>query len=443
MQEAVAALAADGDAAYEGLDTPEWRCDWDGIFRNIARPMDGWDFRKRRQLQQLTSWPAVEKAFHEDDRLSYQIDTLVGTIQGGIRMEAYNFAMHVLPRPSELNRANSVFEQRYAELDAYLIADELEFKALWPLPGLIVADMPIELETGVALDAMSDSELTTALRTEIRRLPFPGQILLQAEPEDRTCIRYRYCLAKRIGRNEEDDSTQGQELEQRLQDIRATIEEALALVLPEPFMTVGRFGVTGEQWSPSSGGVHYHQATMPRSAHWRRVEMNAKHLSELQEIWRQVSRRGLLIRHKGLALALRRLSYQAQRERPEDELLDIMIAAEALYLVGLGKESYRGELRYRLALRAAIWTDEHKLGFTKHEVLKLMQSAYDSRSAVAHGGSPDPKEMKIKGQRVELPELVKATRAVVATGCRKALTTAIESGAGWPPDWDALVLSGR
>ena len=182
---------------------------------------------------------------------------------------------------------------------------------------------------------------------------------------------------------------------------------------------------------------------MSRSAHWRRVEMNAKHLSELQEIWRQVSRRGLLTRHKGLALALRRLSYQAQRERPEDELLDIMIAAEALYLVGLGKESYRGELRYRLALRAAIWTDEHKLGFTKHEVLKLMQSAYDSRSAVAHGGSPDPKEMKIKGQRVELPKLVKATRAVVAAGCRKALTTAIESGAGWPPDWDALVLGGR
>ena len=106
MQEAIAALTADGDAAYDGLDTPEWGCDADGIFRNIARPMDGWDFRKRRQLQQLTSWPAVEEVFHEDDRLNCQIDTLVGTIQGGIRMEAYNFAMHVLPRPSELDRAN-------------------------------------------------------------------------------------------------------------------------------------------------------------------------------------------------------------------------------------------------------------------------------------------------------------------------------------------------
>jgi hypothetical protein len=179
---------------------------------------------------------------------------------------------------------------------------------------------------------------------------------------------------------------------------------------------------------------------MPRSARWRRVEVDAKRVSELQDAWKQVSQRGLLTRHNDLALALRRLSYQAQRERPEDELLDIMIAAEALYLAELGRESERGELRFRVALRAAVWADDPPLGMTKGEVLKLMKSAYDARSAVAHGGSPGPKEMKIKGQRVELPELVKVTRTVVAQGCRKALATAAASDASWPPDWDALVL---
>jgi hypothetical protein len=161
-----------------------------------------------------------------------------------------------------------------------------------------------------------------------------------------------------------------------------------------------------------------------------------------KEVWKLVSKRGLLAGHKGLALALRRLSYQAQRERPDDELLDIMIAAEALYFTERGKEQDRGELRYRLALRAAIWADEQKLGMTKLEVLKLMKVAYDARSAVAHGGSPDPKEMKIKGERVELPELVKVTRTVVAQGCRKALATAA-SRTGWPPDWDARILGGQ
>ncbi len=91
-------------------------------------------------------------------------------------------------------------------------------------------------------------------------------------------------------------------------------------------------------------------------------------------------------------------------------------------------------------MRASVWADDPPLDMTKREVLKLMKSAYDARSAVAHGGSPDPKDMKIKGQRVELPELVKVTRTVVTAGCRKAVAAAAGSHPSWPPDWDALVL---
>jgi hypothetical protein len=68
-----------------------------------------------------------------------------------------------------------------------------------------------------------------------------------------------------------------------------------------------------------------------------------------------------------------------------------------------------------------------------------MQSAYDTRSAIAHGGTPNRKIMKIQGQPVELPELVKKTKEVIGAGCRKALVAAA-SGQGWPPDWEGLVL---
>jgi hypothetical protein len=171
----------------------------------------------------------------------------------------------------------------------------------------------------------------------------------------------------------------------------------------------------------------------------RRVEVDVQLALDLEELWHHLSRRNLVQRHKGLALALRRLSYQAQRERPEDELLDTMIAAEGLYLTGLGNESYRGELRYRLSLRAALWADTNELDLTKREIFRLMQSAYDARSAIANGGNPDPKLMRIQGNRVELAELVKKTKEVVSTGSRKALTAAASDGS-WPPDWEALVL---
>ena len=86
-----------------------------------------------------------------------------------------------------------------------------------------------------------------------------------------------------------------------------------------------------------------------------------------------------------------------------------MIAAEAVYLTELGNEPYRGELSYRLALRASVWAEIPQVSLTKREVLKLMQSAYSTRSAIAHGGNPAPNVMKIRGERVELPVLVKAT----------------------------------
>jgi hypothetical protein len=186
MLEAVATLAADQDAPYEGLGLPAWKRDPDGIFRNVARPIDDWDFRKLRQRQQLASWPNVEKAFKEDSRLSHQVDTVVGTIQSGLRVEPINFALRVIPRPSEIGRAEENFEQRYAQLESYLVADELDFRVIWPVPGLIVETMPVELEPDMVLDAMSDRELVTALRTETVRPPFGTEsILFQAEPAKR------------------------------------------------------------------------------------------------------------------------------------------------------------------------------------------------------------------------------------------------------------------
>jgi hypothetical protein len=136
-------------------------------------------------------------------------------------------------------------------------------------------------------------------------------------------------------------------------------------------------------------------------------------------------------------LALRRLSYQAQRDRPENAFLDMMIAAEALYLSGLGKSS---ELRYRLALRAALLAQPQQVGFTQAEVLSLMKSAYDARSAIAHGGSPKTKELKVRGERVSLAELASAAKIVITSACRTALARAASSTESWPPDWDSLAL---
>jgi hypothetical protein len=441
VKEILPKLAADPNARFSWSDQPRWGSD-QGVFREVERPVQGWGLHHLGQFQHLASWSKIDEIFRSDHRLNRQIDTLVGTAQGGHRLEAFNLAVHAIPNPDELDHPDESFERNYAQLEGFLAADELEFKVIWPVPGLTADNLPLQLESAIELDAMTDQELVVALQTEIIRPSVPRMIVFQPTIADRTCFRYRYRLRKLVGDYGEEAGPEMQKLVRRFDDIRSVIEESLALILPEPMMTAGSFMVSGGEWNPTGEWMSYNHVSIPTAARRRRIELCSSLESNLQQIWGHLSRRDLVQRHKGLALALRRLSYQAQRERPEDELLDTMIAAEALYLTELGNEPYRGELRYRLALRAAVWADASELGLAKSEILKLMQSAYDARSAIAHGGTPSTKIMKIQGRPVELPELVKKTKDVISAGCHKALTAAA-SGQGWPPDWETIVLTGQ
>jgi hypothetical protein len=164
----------------------------------------------------------------------------------------------------------------------------------------------------------------------------------------------------------------------------------------------------------------------------RRMHLDRHASAQLVETWRLLRQPGLLQRQKALALALRRLGYQAHRQRVEDEMVDIMVAAEALYLSDLGPD----ELGFRLALRASALSDPQELGMTRRNVFDLMKSAYGVRSKIVHGDEPKPKDLKVKGAQVPLAEFVQATEEVVRQGLREALNRA----AGWPPDWDGMTL---
>ncbi len=442
VNDAISSLSADTGASYRTTDLPHWQRDSDGVFRDIERVVEKWDRTSVDSLFDLPSWAVVLDVLHADDRLSRQLDTSVGTKGGGShRFETASIGRRVLPCPSEVDQLTEAFEKRYAELEGFLAADEIEYTVIWPLPGLTSDVLPVHLDPMLEVASMSDRELGFALDTEVVRTLFPRDRLLNPQSEQRTCARYRYMLPKVVGDRDEDESLRAfGEIEKRLRQMESALEESLALVLPYAIGVAGRFSIVSEPGSPLSGGVGYQQSTLPQGTRLRHVRMDDQQAAELLRVWQHLRQPGLLQRHKGIALALRRLSYQAQRERPEDELLDTMIAAEALYLTELGNEAERGELRYRLALRAALWAEPGQVGYTKREVLGIMKSAYDARSAIAHGGTPKPEDIKVRGQRVPLEELIKAAKSVITRGCRTALARVASPGGSWPPDWDGLAL---
>ena len=119
--------------------------------------------------------------------------------------------------------------------------------------------------------------------------------------------------------------------------------------------------------------------------------------------------------------------------------MDLVIAAEALLLSDLD-ERYRGELRFRFALRAAKFIEHAR--YSEHEVFRVMRQAYDARSAIAHGGSL-PKETHLPYNRsADLPTFIDMIEELVRLGLRKALSI---NGGGkkmrQAEYWDTLVFS--
>ena len=92
-------------------------------------------------------------------------------------------------------------------------------------------------------------------------------------------------------------------------------------------------------------------------------------------------------RRSFIGVAARRLQYSSERSRDEDRLIDLMIAAEALFL----GENERQEFGFRLSPRAAQY-----LGSSHSERRAMYESfrdAYGLRSPIIHGSELNPAKL--------------------------------------------------
>ena len=140
-----------------------------------------------------------------------------------------------------------------------------------------------------------------------------------------------------------------------------------------------------------------------------------------------------------LANAVRRFSYASDRDRHDDRLVDLMIAAESRFLADIGPPQERGELRYRLSLRAAFFIESPE--YSRREIFKHMKRAYDARSAIVHGGGEPGRDLlkTPTDAPLSLQDFVKVTEHLVRMALKKAINMADATGS-LPIDWDALII---
>ena len=123
---------------------------------------------------------------------------------------------------------------------------------------------------------------------------------------------------------------------------------------------------------------------------------------------------------KTLAIAIRRLYYAETRSKIEDKVVDIMIAAESIFIADGGSEK-----QFRVALTAAKWICSDN----RDKNYQYFKEAYNIRSKIVHGQSVDTDKIVETYNKIKL----------LMMSAVKKLINLQKNGEKWP-NWDKVIL---
>ncbi len=365
------------------------------------------------------AWENVKSAAADEPRVALQINTLVGTCLSGTRVTldtlvAFAFEPF-MPRGLPVF-ASDVFERRYAVLEEYLVAEDLLFEQTMLISGAQFSE-DVALEPGLAVVQIPATD-------PVLQSPMPdiAPTFLTYGIGSPFGIRGTVRFRKRIGDQQlgepEELLAERQAKEQDAEELRDRFFDALSLV-NSANVQVSRpifrclsldFGLGGPL--PIGAAI----VAFPR--------FSIDDGRDLSTFWSALKTN----RQKAVDLAVRRLAYAMERKRPEDRLIDLMIAAEAVLLSDMNPE-----LRFRFALRGAwfVTSDPHR----RRRCFDFLKRAYDVRSAIAHGGTPKKEMLRFEGVQGTVADVAAQMEHFVRQILRRAVRGA-EPGDILPRKWD-------
>ena len=120
----------------------------------------------------------------------------------------------------------------------------------------------------------------------------------------------------------------------------------------------------------------------------------------------------------------------------EDQMIDLCIVLESLYLSDISEKS---ELSFRLRLRAAWFLGEDK--DDRKRLLAVLKKIYDYRSTIVHGGELKKRDVTIDKKTIPMSELIADAQDLCQKSIVKILKKYSEDGK-YPDDddWNDLIL---
>jgi hypothetical protein len=388
-------------------------------------------------LQSLAEYAAVRAAIVEEPLLAAQMDMLVGSpYLGAIRVtvdSVVNAAVgSTIKAVGQPIFDGATFDTCYAEIEASLASPDVMHIVLAPLLGYSSETEVVRLTPTLSIRPLNESELARAIDLGLVTSIFgPGRPIF--DPPSHT-IELSRPVPKTLGDLpiEPVDALQRFQLES--DNVPAHVVSGLRLFKGGNLATSGRMDSSSFYFMRDGGSYRVDDRPLLRY-------QPGYHLSESEAeqfvAFYQACNSEPVAKSPGLAMALRRMSFHSERPRPDDQIVDLMIAAEALFLGGRD-DPERGEQRYRLALRAAAYTPTNT--WDRRQLFRLFRSAYDARSVVAHGGTVNKCRLP-DGQDIALVDFVKVAAEQLRSALKRAIEDTATAAKPFAVDWEALLLA--
>jgi hypothetical protein len=328
--------------------------------------------RHEAELRRLPEYSKVVKLLGADRVIGPQIDKLVGTSTSAMAIQKERLVDGVVSssiREDQLLFDEERFSRAYLKSEGELYAKTIESVVVSPLAGLSASP---KIRFGdVELDEVTDDEAEALLSAGLLQT-FQGTLPV-AHTSTKYVLRLRYQLPKRIGPHEP-----GAEAFVGIPEATKLFQEILAVLrlfkgdriaLPGQVTLSEFFGARSRQGPSFTSSPNIFAPT---------YKLEPGEGRQVQRLWQRLRHPGVLKR-SFIGTAVRRFGYASDRNRTEDRLVDLMIAAEGIFL---GSNEI-DELAYKLSMRFAHFAKVP--GSTVRERFEHVKKAYRARSEIVHG----------------------------------------------------------
>jgi Apea-like HEPN len=412
-------------------ETETWERATNGEFRRKKSPSTDLGFLifVSGLFEEIPQWPEYRSCctiIADDGRLSQIVQSDTGAVFSLSTMGvAIAIGGRIYQQTRSFEYSDEQFQQLYSELERYIYRSADDFELIAPIAGLSLPH-DIELRPGITLRKLTDAEIADFLEK--------GLLVNSASRTTMVRVNTDHCVSIAEARPRWDGVAPPLK---RLMEIAEDFEMRLETVFRA--LVIYKAGDLQQVDSVLSSrgffrGIPHLKAAAHHKTFRGKYVLKDEDAGGLRELYANLVRSESRSRKTSLEVALRRFVYGYERIREEDAIVDLMIAAEAIFISEQDKE-----LSYRLRLRAARFLSQDLP--ERQAINKLFKDAYHVRSAAVHGGNPEiPK--KADGSTQTFAEFVQAFEECLRAALQQLIKLAADgSNQRFLVDWKKVELS--